>query len=92
MAGAEAHISRALSLCWSVTASTAINQDMDHKFHQTTQLDFDRKGRIDVHQFTSRTSEEGVFAGGDTSPWGANVAVNAIADGKESGRQYRQVL
>lgn len=63
---------------------TAINQDVDHKFHQTTQLDFDRKGRIDVHQFTSRTSEEGVFAGGDTSPWGANVAVNAIADGKKA--------
>lgn len=63
---------------------TAINQDVDHKFHQTTQLDFDGKGRIDVHQFTSRTSEEGVFAGGDTSPWGANVAVNAIADGKKA--------
>lgn len=25
-----------------------------------------------------------MFAGGDTSPWGANVAVNAIADGKKA--------
>ena len=63
---------------------TAINQDVDHKIPSDNPAGLDRKGRIDVHQFTSRTSEEGVFAGGDTSPWGANVAVNAIADGKKA--------
>lgn len=60
----------------------AINQDVDHQFYNTTQVGMDQKGNLEINKFTGQTSQEGIFAGGDTSPWGANVVIQAIADGK----------
>ena len=62
----------------------AINQDVDHQFYRTAQVGVDQKGRLEINKFTGQTSEEGIFAGGDTSPWGANVVIQAIADGKQA--------
>ena len=39
-----------------------------------------KNGKLDIGRFTSETGESGVFAGGDVSPWGANVVIHAIAD------------
>ena len=63
---------------------SAVNQDVDHQFYKTTQVDMNEGGKLSVSKFTSQTSEEGIFAGGDTSPWGANVVIHAIADGKRA--------
>ena len=49
---------------------SAVNQDVDHQFYKTTQVDMNEGGKLSVSKFTSQTSEEGIFAGGDTSPWG----------------------
>ncbi|MDO5417173.1 MAG: NADH-quinone oxidoreductase subunit NuoF [Lachnospiraceae bacterium] len=62
----------------------AINQDVDHQFYRTTQVGVDQRGRLSVDKFTGRTTQEGIFAGGDTNPWGANVVIHAIADGKRA--------
>lgn len=63
---------------------TAVNQDIDHVFYHTTNLDVDQRGHVDVNQFTTQTSADGVFAGGDVNPWGRNVVITAIADGKRA--------
>ena len=62
----------------------AINQDVDHQFYRVTPIDLDGKGRVEVNTFTAQTSQEGIFAGGDTTPWGSNVVISAIADGKRA--------
>lgn len=63
---------------------TAINQDVDHQFYKTTRVDVDGRGNMEINKFTAATSKKGVFAGGDTSPWGANIVITAIADGKRA--------
>lgn len=67
---------------------TAINQDVDSRFTREEA----RPAPLGVDRFTSRTSQEGVFAGGDASPWGANVVVGAIADGKRAARNIDAYL
>ena len=65
---------------------TAINQDVDHQVYRTTHVE------VDIGRFTSETGESGVFAGGDVSPWGANVVIHAIADGKKAAMKIDQYL
>lgn len=43
---------------------TAINQDLDHQFYKTTDVEMDFRGNLEVNKFTAQTSREGVFAGG----------------------------
>lgn len=63
---------------------TAVNQDVDTKFYKITEVDVTAKGDLDINRVTAQTSREGIFAGGDASPWGANVVITAIADGKRA--------
>ena len=58
---------------------TAINQELDAMSLPT----MDGAGAF-TDRFTGSTHKEGMFAGGDASPWGASVVVNAIADGKKA--------
>ena len=51
-----------------------------------------KNGKLDIGRFTSETGESGVFAGGDVSPWGANVVIHAIADGKKAAMKIDQYL
>ncbi len=62
----------------------AINQDVDTAFYQSVKIEVDAKGGIGINRFTGATSQKGVFAGGDVSPWASNVVINAIADGKRA--------
>jgi NADH-quinone oxidoreductase subunit F len=39
---------------------------------------------LDINRFTTAAGYEGVFAGGDVSSWGENVAITAIAAGKRA--------
>ena len=71
---------------------TAINQDVDHRVYKTTHVAADRSGKLEIDRFTRQTAEKGVFAGGDVSPWGANVVIQAIADGKQSAMKIDQYL
>ena len=71
---------------------TAINQDVDHQVYKTTHVAADRSGKLEIDRFTRQTAEKGVFAGGDVSPWGANVVIQAIADGKQSAMKIDQYL
>jgi len=70
----------------------AINQDVDTEFYQTADVDVTASGTLNVDRFTSATSREGIFAGGDASPWGANVVVSAIADGKRAAASIDRYL
>lgn len=71
---------------------TAVNQDVDTKFYKTTEVNVTAKGDLDIDKFTSRTSREGIFAGGDANPWGANVVITAIADGKRAAANIDRYL
>ena len=71
---------------------TAINQDVDHQAYRTTHVEMQKNGKLDIGRFTAETGEEGVFAGGDVSPWGANVVIHAIADGKRAAIKIDQYL
>ena len=50
---------------------TAINQDVDHQAYRTTNVEMEKNGKLAIGRFSSETGEEGVFAGGDVSPWAA---------------------
>ena len=69
---------------------TAINQDVDHQVYRTTHVEVAKNGKLDIGRFTSETGESGVFAGGDVSPWGVNVVIHAIADGKKAAMKIDQ--
>lgn len=71
---------------------TAVNQDVDTKFYKTTEVNVTAKGDLDIDKFTAQTSREGIFAGGDANPWGANVVITAIADGKRAASSIDQYL
>ena len=71
---------------------TAVNQDVDHLFYRTANIDFDNRGRVGINQFTTATSKDGVFAGGDVNPWGRNVVITAIADGKRAASNIDRYL
>lgn len=71
---------------------TAINQDVDHQAYRTTNVEVKKNGKLAIDRFTGATGEEGVFAGGDVSPWGANVVIQAIADGKKAAVKIDQYL
>ncbi|WP_368183258.1 NADH-quinone oxidoreductase subunit NuoF [Anaerotruncus rubiinfantis] len=71
---------------------TAVNQDVDSKFYQTTEVNVTASGALDINKFTSQTSREGIFAGGDASPWGQNVVIQAIADGKRAASNIDKYL
>ncbi len=71
---------------------TAINQDVDHKVYKTTNVGLDKTGKLEINRFTRQTAEEGIFAGGDVSPWGKNVVIQAIADGKHAAVKIDQYL
>ncbi len=60
---------------------TAINQDIDHQIYTIISTG---EGKLEVNKFTSKTSQEGIFAGGDINPWGGNIVIKAIADGKRA--------
>ena len=70
---------------------TAINQDVDTAFYQGDAA-MESPAPLEINRFTSQTEQEGVFAGGDASPWGANVVVTAIADGKRAARNIDRYL
>jgi NADH-quinone oxidoreductase subunit F len=68
---------------------TAVNQEVDESFSLIT----DEGGSsFNVNKFTSATKQTGVFAGGDISPWGANVVITAIADGKRAAANIDKYL
>jgi NADH-quinone oxidoreductase subunit F len=68
---------------------TAVNQEVDESFS----LIRDEGGTaFNVNKFTSATRQTGVFAGGDLSPWGANVVISAIADGKRAAGNIDKYL
>lgn len=71
---------------------TAVNQDVDTKFYKTTEVHVTAKGDLDIDKFTSQTSRQGIFAGGDANPWGANVVITAIADGKRAASSIDRYL
>lgn len=71
---------------------TAINQDVDHQLYKTTHIGTAKGGKLDIDRFTGQTAEAGVFAGGDVSPWGRNVVIEAIADGKRAAVKIDQYL
>lgn len=71
---------------------SAINQDVDHKVYKTTRVELTKGGKLEVNKFTGQTGEKGVFAGGDVSPWGANVVIEAIADGKHAAVKIDRYL
>lgn len=71
---------------------TAINQDVDHQVYRTTHVEVNKNGKLAIGRFTAETGEQGVFAGGDVSPWGANVVIHAIADGKKASVKIDQYL
>jgi len=71
---------------------TAINQDVDTNFYQFMENDSSNTSELLINKFTSQTSKEGVFAGGDASPWGANVVISAIADGKRAASNIDKYL
>jgi len=67
----------------------AVNQEVDESFSLIT----DEGGSsFNVNKFTSATQQSGVFAGGDISPWGANVVITAIADGKRAASNIDKFL
>jgi len=63
----------------------AINQDVDTEFSANA-------GKPVIDKFTAKTSNEGVFAGGDASPWGTNIVIGAIADGKRAASSIDKYL
>ncbi len=68
----------------------AVNQEIDNEY---TIIRSDTiNGSYDINKFTSETSQEGVFAGGDISSWGANTVISAIADGKRAARSIDKYL
>ncbi len=70
----------------------AINQDVDTQLYATTEVKVTASGSLDINKFTGATSHEGIFAGGDASPWGANVVIRAIADGKRAASAIDRYL
>jgi len=54
-------------------------------------LDFSGRGTIEVHPVTYATGREGVFAGGDAKT-GPNIAINAIAEGREAAESIVRYL
>lgn len=71
---------------------TAVNQEVDESFTNLTDTTTTTSGTFDTNKFTSQTSREGVFAGGDVSPWGKNVVIQAIADGKRAASSIDKYL
>ena len=71
---------------------SAINQDVDTQFYETAEISVTASGDIDIDRYTTRTTIDGVFAGGDIAPWGSNVVVHAIADGKQAARNIDRYL
>lgn len=55
-------------------------------------MEVNKNGKLAIGRFTAETGEQGVFAGGDVSPWGANVVIHAIADGKKASVKIDQYL
>lgn len=72
--------------CDSIIA--AVNQEPDFALSEDTEFN----SFMTVNKFTSATHKEGVFAGGDISPWGANVVISAIADGKRAAGSIDKYL
>ena len=64
---------------------TAINQELDSTV-------FNSDENLEVNRFTSATQKEGVFVGGDANPWGANIVIQAIADGKRAASSIDRYL
>lgn len=71
---------------------TAVNQDVDSRFYRLAEVDVTAKGDLEMDQATAKTSQEGVFAGGDANPWGANIVITAIADGKRAASSIDRYL
>ncbi len=70
----------------------AINQDVDTAFYESANMQVNKSGTLAIDRFTAATSQPGVFAGGDVSPWGANVVIHAIADGKRAAANIDKYL
>ncbi|MGI5970983.1 MAG: NADH-quinone oxidoreductase subunit NuoF [Oscillospiraceae bacterium] len=62
---------------------TAVNQEIDARGLKVANALPDSPSLI-IDRFTSKTGTDGIFAGGDASPWGAKVVISAIADGKRA--------
>ena len=69
---------------------TAVNQELDDAFLKVAEDG--SVPSLEVNRFTSQTSREGLFVGGDASPWGANVVIQAIADGKRAAASIDRYL
>ncbi len=68
---------------------TAINQEID-----AMSLPTDEEGNpsFPTDKFTTQAYLPGMFAGGDASPWGANVVISAIGDGKRAAASIDRYL
>ncbi len=62
----------------------AVNQDVDDSVSFIKDEGITMSDLLKTCKFTSKTSQEGIFAGGDVSSWRENVAITAIADGKRA--------
>lgn len=71
---------------------TAVNQEVDEKFIKVAEDGTPEYTPFDINKFTSETPESGIFAGGDSSPWGQNVVIQAIADGKRAASNIDRYL
>ena len=57
----------------------------------TPGLDTNKKGCLIVNE-DEMTTRDGVFAGGDASPWSSKVVISAIADGKRAASSIDRYL
>ena len=67
---------------------SAVNQEPDFALSSDDSIN----AKVTINKFTSQTENEGVFAGGDISPWGANIVISAIADGKRAAANIDKYL
>jgi len=82
--------SRFVKDCTAVIA--AVTLEIEDMHMKTTEDGVPEYFRSEINKFTSATPEFGIFAGGDASPWGQNVVVQAIADGKRAAENIDKYL
>lgn len=69
----------------------AVNNEVGDHFDLGLETD-ESQNIFGINKFTSQTNKPGVFAGGDVSPFGGNVVITAIADGKRAARNIDKYL
>lgn len=71
---------------------TAVNQEVDKGFFRTKEDGTSVFTPESMNKFTGGTTDDGIFLGGDTAPWGKNVVIQAIADGKRAASSIDKYL